>query len=206
VTTLKPGESTTCTAAPYTVTLANFEAGTLVNNASVTGTAPDETTVTDPDDLVIPTSDPTPSIRLVKRADDRGPLKVGDKVAFGFVVTNTGNVTLHNVKVTDPMVTGITCPATTLAPGASMTCTSNLYTVTEKDVKAKKIVNVAVAQGTPPKGKDVKHTDTITIKTEGAAVLPAAGSPVGPHTLWGIGGLLVAGTTLLLTGRRRRKV
>ena len=51
---------------------------------------------------------------------------------YSFLVTNTGNVTLHNVTVTDPLagLSSISCPLTTLsvapAAGSSMTCTASL--------------------------------------------------------------------------------
>ncbi len=60
----------------------------------------------------------------------------GQDVTWSYVVTNTGNTVLENVVVTDDLgtpapgddlsTTGgtITCPLTTLTPGASMTCSS----------------------------------------------------------------------------------
>ena len=51
----------------------------------------------------------------------------GDTIAYTFVVTNTGNVTLDSVAVDDPLVGAVSCPVTTLAPGASTTCTATLH-------------------------------------------------------------------------------
>ena len=55
--------------------------------------------------------------------------------------------------VTDPMpgLSAIACPATTLAPGASETCTAT-YTTTQADVDAGSITNTGTATGTPPTG------------------------------------------------------
>ena len=57
---------------------------------------------------------------------DKGPvLKVGSTVTWTYVVTNTGDVTLTNVKVTDNKLGDISCPKNTLAAGESMTCTAS---------------------------------------------------------------------------------
>ncbi|MEZ5191696.1 MAG: hypothetical protein R2734_03705 [Nocardioides sp.] len=66
-------------------------------------------------------------------------------------MTNTGNTTLTGVTVNDPKVGTVTCPVTTLAPGASTTCTAT-YTITQADVDAGQVVNTATTTGTPPAG------------------------------------------------------
>ncbi|HEX6199193.1 MAG TPA: hypothetical protein VF150_02930, partial [Thermoanaerobaculia bacterium] len=73
-----------------------------------------------------------PAIDLEKRTNGvdadipPGPaLTVGDPVTWTYVVTNTGNVALTNVSVTDDQGVAVTCPKTTLQPGESMTCTGS---------------------------------------------------------------------------------
>lgn len=54
-----------------------------------------------------------------------GPLvAVGEPVEWSYVVTNTGPVDLFEVRVTDDRDVAVECPATTLAAGATMTCTA----------------------------------------------------------------------------------
>jgi uncharacterized repeat protein (TIGR01451 family) len=212
LTTLAPGDSMTCTAT-YTLTQADVDAGEVVNTATVTGTPPpttanpDPTPVTDTDSVTAPI-DQNPAIDLVKTADTSGPVRVGDKIRFSFTVTNTGNVTLTGVKVKDKMVGPVTCPKTTLAPGESMTCTSDPYTVTAKDVRKGQIVNHATATGKGGAGgAEVSSDDEVVIKTKGrnGGGLPNTGNPVSPVVPWIALGMLGAGFALVAGGRRRKE-
>ncbi len=54
-----------------------------------------------------------------------GPLvPIGSTVTWTYLVKNTGNVPLTGIAVTDNPIGAVTCPGTTLAPGAEMTCTA----------------------------------------------------------------------------------
>jgi uncharacterized repeat protein (TIGR01451 family) len=175
--TLAPGQSdsTTCSAS-YTLTQPDVDAGEVDNTATADAKAPqgEDVTASSSATVSLPAA---PSLDLVKTAslDDTvvapsGRADAGDKVAYSFTVTNTGNVTLTGVKVTDPL-TGLNCLVGTLAPGASdsSTCTAS-YTLTQPDVDAGSLSNTATATGTPPHGSDVSATDTATV------TLPAAPS------------------------------
>ncbi|WP_075661521.1 DUF7507 domain-containing protein [Streptomyces acidiscabies] len=151
---LAPGASTTCTAT-YTVTQADVDAGKLTNSATVSGTPPNTSTpITSPPGTTTVTGTQKPALTVVKSAD-RTNLVLGQTVTYSFKVTNTGNVTMKNIEVKDSDFTGsgtlsaISCPATTLAPDASTTCTAT-YTVTQADVDAGTISNSATVNGTPP--------------------------------------------------------
>ncbi|MEL6983202.1 MAG: SdrD B-like domain-containing protein, partial [Actinomycetota bacterium] len=55
-----------------------------------------------------------------------GPSITEDEpVNWTYVVTNTGNVTVNNIVVSDDQGVVVTCPTDTLAPGASLTCTGS---------------------------------------------------------------------------------
>ncbi|WP_367916696.1 CARDB domain-containing protein, partial [Leadbetterella sp. DM7] len=95
----------------------------------------------------------SPKIELTKTAS-AGPHAVGSVITYSFKVKNTGNVTLSNVTVTDPLPgLGTITPASvaSLAPGAETTFTAS-YTVTQADVNNGKVHNTATAKGTPPTG------------------------------------------------------
>ena len=156
-TTLAPGESTTCTAT-YTLTQADVDAGTVDNTATATATSPPG--VTDPPPATDSASTPlsaAPELTLDKTAaapvdaNSSGQLDAGDTIAYSFVVTNTGNVTLSSVAVSDPKVGTVSCPSTTLAPAESTTCTAT-YTITQADADAGTVDNTATATGTSPPG------------------------------------------------------
>ena len=74
-------------------------------------------------------------------------------ITYSYKVTNTGNVTLNPVTVTDPLsgLSTISCPATLLAAGATETCTAT-YTTTQADVTRGSITNTATATATSPAG------------------------------------------------------
>ncbi|XWL01970.1 SpaA isopeptide-forming pilin-related protein [Macrococcoides goetzii] len=160
-TTLNPGESTTASVTK-TVTQQDINAGDIVNTARVTGTPPgDITPPTDEGKVTISTPD-TPAITMDKVAD-KSVVKEGDIVTYNFTVTNTGNVTLTNVSLNDPMLGGeVSLVKTTLLPGESTTGIAK-YTVTEKDMFNPTIANTATVVGTPPSGTTVTAKDTETV-------------------------------------------
>jgi uncharacterized repeat protein (TIGR01451 family) len=222
VTALAPGESTTCTA-NYTLTQADLDAGTVANSASVAGTPPTGTPVTDADTVTTPIAQ-VPSISLDKNADILAEALQGDLVNFTFVATNTGNVTLTGIALTDPMLTTLTCPATMLAPGESMTCTGSPYTIKAADVKLGHLTNSAIVSSAycPTTGcVVVDAADTVTVTTARVAGETDGGGGngnggnggglaytglAGGFGIAGLGGgILAAGILLLVVARRRRK-
>jgi uncharacterized repeat protein (TIGR01451 family) len=140
--TLAPGASMVCTGS-YTVTQADLNSngggdGDIDNTAIADS---DQTPPTD-DSEDVPLS-PTPGLaidKVVTDVDGAGAAgtanQAGDVIAYRITATNTGNVTLTNVTVTDPLLGTLTCtpsqPAT-LAPDAAIECTGS-YTVTQADL------------------------------------------------------------------------
>ncbi|MCW5254814.1 hypothetical protein IBX28_30805, partial [Streptomyces sp. SHP 1-2] len=104
---LAPGATVTCTAA-YTVTQADVDQGSVKNTATATGTPPSgETPVSPPSEVSVP-QDPKPALTVVKSAgaDTPAALVAGEEITYRFTVTNTGNVTLKDVKVKEGEFTG----------------------------------------------------------------------------------------------------
>jgi hypothetical protein len=159
-TQLAPGKSMTCEAA-YAVTQADVDAGQVANSAVVTGQPPTGPPVAGGDTAVV-TAVHLPGIDLDKTAFPARYTKSGERIAYAYTVTNTGNVTLHGVTVADDRLGTVACPLSELAPRASMTCEA-VYQVTQADVDAGQVVNSAVVTGQPPTGPPVTDTDTAVV-------------------------------------------
>lgn len=157
---LAPGADLTCTAT-YTVTQDDVEAGSVRNTATATGSAPagldDPESEPDTADLTIPSA---PGIALVKSVGPEPVTSAGDTVTYVFTVTNTGNRALNDITIDETAFTGTgdevvaECPATPLAPGATVTCEAE-YDVTQADVNTGRIDNTAVAVGTTADDSEV---------------------------------------------------
>ncbi|WP_298210828.1 CshA/CshB family fibrillar adhesin-related protein, partial [Ferrimicrobium sp.] len=120
-----------------------------------------------------PVVESTPSLSLVKIEASGSPNPIttaGQSVAYDFDVTNTGNTTLNNLSISDTQsvpgeaLTGpISCPVTSLAAGASVTCTGT-YTVTSTDITNGKVSDTASATATDPAGTTVtSNSSSLTI-------------------------------------------
>ncbi|WP_158618119.1 Ig-like domain-containing protein [Chitinophaga lutea] len=124
----------------------------------------------------------TGGIALVKTA---APDKIN--IVYTLTVTNTSNVALHQVTITDPML-GLkrTLPGE-LQPGASVSVTAT-YKITQEDRERGKVTNTAEATALTPVNKEVRdvsgttstnNTSTVTIVTGAPqAVNDAAGTRV----------------------------
>ena len=175
--TLAPGESATLHYS-YTVTEADVLAGKVMNVATATGTStnPDDPEVpVDPGTTEDPVETPRPSLFASKTASDPADGKafqLGEKIAYTVEVINNGNVTITGVVVSDKLEgatldEGQTDEAITLAPGDSATLRYS-YTVTEADLVAGNVTNVATATGADPEGNPVETEATTTVTTEEA--------------------------------------
>ncbi|MGU3357678.1 hypothetical protein ACLBWJ_10540 [Microbacterium sp. M4A5_1d] len=156
---LDPGQSVPATAT-YTVTDADVAAGSIENVATATGTPPAGAPVSDEAPALVALPDPVPAISLEKT----GAL-VGDAIAYTFTATNTGDVTLTDVSITDalPGLSGISYGAWpgasgVLAPGQSVIATAT-YALTQADRDAGLVENTATVVGTPPTGDAVTDED-----------------------------------------------
>ncbi|MDP2081509.1 MAG: hypothetical protein U0934_17455, partial [Pseudotabrizicola sp.] len=152
--------------ATYFVTQADLDRGFVTNEAYAFTTyqnlSPNPIAVQSPTDTETANAGTDPALTLAKTAAPANGAAAGDTITYTLVATNSGNQTLSNVSIADPMLPTLSCdlPApVTLAPNAALTCTGS-YTVTQSDVDAQEINNTAGATAVSPQGADVSATDT----------------------------------------------
>jgi len=168
MTSLAPGEVASCTAAPYTITQAEADAGSVENTATAAGTPPGEPAVPSNPDTANTPVDQAPQLLFDKTAgtpvdvNANGLTDAGDTIAYTFTVTNTGNVTVADIVVTDPKVGVVVCDVTTLAPGEVASCSAEPYTITADDETAGQAENTAAGAGSSPGGDRVPSNDDTT--------------------------------------------
>lgn len=158
-TTLAVGASMTCTATGTAV------AGQYANIGSVVGTpvgGGNQVTDSDPSHYFGLLLNPAIDIEKATNGEDAdlptGPqIPVGGTVNWTYVVTNIGNQDLANVTVTDDQGVTVTCPQTTLAVGASMTCTATGTAIEGQYANIGSVVGTPVGGGNQVTDNDPSH-------------------------------------------------
>ena len=163
--TLNPGESNqTNFTADYTINQNDIENGEVINQATAEAITQDNSIIIDlSDDNSELENDPTitnlcqdPSIALIKIGtfnDENmdGCTNIGETISYEFTVINTGNVTLTNVIILDPLVTVIGGPISSLEIGISDATTFTAsYSITQLDIENGEVINQATAEATAP--------------------------------------------------------
>jgi uncharacterized repeat protein (TIGR01451 family) len=208
-TSLAPGQSTECAASTvYVVTEADEANGSVDNTATARGTDPDgDPFESDPDKTTTKVTVPQPALTIEKTAgtpadlNNSGITDAGDTIQYTFAVTNSGNVTIHDVVVNDPLIGSVTCASTTLLAGASTECLANaLYVVTEDDEESGSVDNAATARGTDPDDAPVNSPEDttstpVTTPAPALAINKTAGVPVDVNS----SGITDAGDTIQYT-------
>ena len=140
---LAPGVFITC-GASYTIAPPDLDSGSVTNVASAHGSfaaAP----LSSATDSATVTAAQGPALTVDKSAVPSTYGAVGDAIAYSYLVTNSGNVTLTGPFTVSDDKTTVTCPATaSLASGGSITCTAT-YMVSQADLDAGSVTNIASA-------------------------------------------------------------
>ena len=216
-TTLLPGQSAIFTGT-YAVTQADINHGSVVDHATTQGTTPSSGTVNATSDTVTVDVTQSPAISITKAASPTTLTQAGETITYTFDVTNSGNVNLTGVGVTDnpqppagPLTTGPTCqslssPAgtctgatTSLVPGQAAVFSAT-YVVTQADVNHGTVVDTATATGTTPSGGTVdKTSNTVTVTATQSPSLSITKS-ASPTTVTATGQTVSYTFTVINTG------
>jgi uncharacterized repeat protein (TIGR01451 family) len=147
------GSLTPTESASYSCSRANVTAD-FTNSATATGTPPVGSDVSDSDTALVDVIHP--AIEIAKTPDSQ-MVRSGSTADFTIVVTNTGDVTLADVTVTDALAPDCDATLGSLAPTQSAS-----YSCSQANVTAD-FTNSATATGTPPVGSDVSDSDTALV-------------------------------------------
>lgn len=193
---LLPGvTNTTAYTATHALVQADLDAGQVSNQATVRGTSPtgiilnrlsDDDSLTQTDPTLVGLG-PDPKIALLKTVfavtdvNNNGRTDVNDTITYHFAVTNTGNQTLTDILITDPLVRvddtsagghQPALPLASLAPGQTdMNYFESIYTIQQTDVDLGHIDNTALAVGTAPGNIQVQdYSDPSVLTQDGPTI------------------------------------
>ncbi len=168
VTSLAPGE-TVLFSAGHSITQADLDFGSVSNQAMAEGEDPsgnpvmddsDDPTTTDPDDSTVTGIPQFASLTIEKSTTNSFYTNLGDLIVYEIVVTNTGNISLNGITVTDAnaqITSASTIPV--LVPGDSVTLTAE-HVVVQADIDVGSVANTAIATVTAPNGSVIIAEDS----------------------------------------------
>jgi hypothetical protein len=122
------------------------------------------------------TIDEKPALSLEKTALSAKYNTVGQIISYNYVVKNIGNVPITGLTITDDKLGTVTKSSATLEPGNSVTV-SAYYTITQVDLNAGSLTNLAYATSTY-KGNQIKsNTDSVTLIVDTSAANLVSSTP-----------------------------
>lgn len=145
----------------YTCTRANVAAD-FTNTASVSGVSPQSVTVNASDTAAVDVINPALAI---SKLPDLQQITSGGAANFTIVITNTGDVTVTSVSVTDPLAPLCNRVFASLAPGASAQPIACARSGVTGD-----FINTANVVAATPLGGSVSASDTASVDVMGPAL------------------------------------
>lgn len=173
--TLAPGKDATFTTKAYVVTEDDCKAGSVKNVATATGNGPEGKDPEEtPGEVITPVKKPNPSMLIEKaltgvNGSTQIPTgykaKLGDRLTYTITVTNNGNEDLTDIEIEDTL-TNDRWKNISLAVEETKTFTTKEYVVTEADILAGEVKNVATVKGDSPEGTDPKDETEEVVETD----------------------------------------
>ena len=111
-----------------------------------------------------------PGLTLLKSTDTANYQATGDSIDYAYLLINSGDTTLYSPfmisdnQIGSPKGTAFACGAVaSLAPGETTACSAT-YSVTDEDVSAKSVTNIATGSAVDDLGKTViSNESTVTV-------------------------------------------
>lgn len=125
-------------------------------------------------------SDINCSIRVQKSVNPSNCITPGGTPNYSYKVTNTGNVPLFSINLTDDKIGAVACPKTTLLAGESMTCTKTGDPITQNTTNTATVRGNAATYGN--QSSIVTHQSTVTLPICDTPT-PPPGTPKDPGIL-----------------------
>ena len=114
---MRPVNPQTCTADdPHPVTQVDIDDGGVTDTATATGTDTQGTASpsSPPATVTVPAIPAAPAVSIQKFANaangDTNPITQGEQIQYSYLVTNTGNVDLTSLSVSDNKVSAVSLP------------------------------------------------------------------------------------------------
>ncbi|WP_158307003.1 Calx-beta domain-containing protein [Dokdonia sp. 4H-3-7-5] len=175
--TIPAGETTGEVVIPITDDMLDEDDETFTVDGTVTSGNTDNTdpsgtvTITDNDAPVTNPNLDLVKVGVVNDLNGNDVIDAGDTITYTLTITNNGNEELTNVIVVDPLIIINEGPVAVLAISESATFTGT-YIITQNDIEAGGIVNVAIAEGTDQAGNTITDqsddpTDTTNVDVDG---------------------------------------
>jgi LPXTG-site transpeptidase (sortase) family protein len=165
--TLAPGSFITCTAS-YTITQGDLDSGSVTNIASAHGSFGGSPVDSMTDTKTIyATQNP---LMTVKKSSLTSSVSITGIVDYDYLVTNTGNVTLTGISLSDNNDNDdMSCPSMSLAPEANMTCTAT-HTVIQAEIDAGGNLSNTVTASSDQTGNSTDHLDIPITQSPGLSI------------------------------------
>jgi len=185
----------------YTLSQADIDSGEVSNTAVATGTPPVDSGLDAPSSTAsnLAETGQSAGISLDKVAgmptqNNAVNSQVGDTITYRFNIRNTGNVSLTDVEIDDPLITAapnsalITCvrntplmpsfdpSAETLNPNDEVVCTG-IYTLTQADIDSGVVGNTADVTATPPPTSPPSAPQLAKPEASSGSVAPIVADP-----------------------------
>ncbi|RIW11651.1 DUF11 domain-containing protein, partial [Algoriphagus lacus] len=134
---LAPGDESVLVTT-YLITQVDLDEGFVTNTATASFGEIEKTA------SEIINADQNPFLDITKVADNKTYDAVGNVITYTITVTNTGNITLNEIEVSDPL-TGLDELISVLSPGDSEVFETS-YTISQDDIEDGQVVNTATAK------------------------------------------------------------